>query len=829
MENFLLGAQGSFTLGFRVHMPEKYSLGENDFDLLNDYWAKALRDLPTGTIFFKQDIFSEEKFDSTQFPNRNFLEQSTKEYFNGIDYLSHYTNIFFILPNTSIQLTKLKNPIRPPQKQMFTEFDEKIKNFQIMVKQSVAYLKSIKLSGNNGFKIVPLSKEYLENYYDYINGGLNTEYSVDIRNEWDFLKVGSKYATLLKFPQEDKFPEKLMSCRGDGELTNDKVKFYKNYGDNFSYDLGFTHIYNQIAVIDDNKHHYNNAKKNHDDLHKFRRFDKTNEYWAEQTGEMLKDMAKHSDTERIVRAHNNIVIFANSELELNNRVDAVSERFKDIDIKPERPYGENLVALYEYSYPLNSHLFVEDHYYIANLEVFSSFLICTGKYNDDREGLRLNSRLKGMIPVTVDVWDEEKQYVDARNFFILSPTGGGKSFTANHIISYYYSDGAKQVIIDLGGSYRKLEALFPKDIAYITYKEGDNLGVNPFELKKDEKLSTAKIDELVEFIGVHYRRDGDITEQERAVLRRIVELYYSNIKQGHSLPSFIRSFMIDKDDIIEHLEIQKEFFNAEEFVLLMSEFVDNGPYAFLYDESKPTFGTDLYNKRIIVFELDAIRGNKLLLSIMLQLISTTIDKMIWQDKSTRGVILFDEVAEQLKWDGMLRRIQWFYQAIRKQNGSIGIILQSVSQLPKNELSDAIIENTQILYVLGAKDYRAIQQRFNLSEHAYYQMSSIKKDFNGERKYSQLFLLRGDNHQVYNLEVPPQVYWAYQTEGAMNDLLLKIYDEVEDMEEAIHIMIDNQTKFEELRDNIKSRKVNDEEAISSIKRITKNYKYEKDAF
>lgn len=33
MENFLFGAQGSFALGFRIHMPEKYSLGENDFDL----------------------------------------------------------------------------------------------------------------------------------------------------------------------------------------------------------------------------------------------------------------------------------------------------------------------------------------------------------------------------------------------------------------------------------------------------------------------------------------------------------------------------------------------------------------------------------------------------------------------------------------------------------------------------------------------------------------------------------------------------------------------------------------------------------------------------
>lgn len=827
MENFLFGEQGSFALGFKVYLPEKYSLGENDFDLLNDFWSKALRDLPTGTIFFKQDIFLEQKFDTKTFPNRNFLENNTKEYFNGIDYLSHETNIFFVLPNSSIQLSKLKNPIRPPQKKMFTEFDEKINFFITAVKQSIDFLQSVKLSGNNGFKIVPLSKDYLENYYDFINSGLNTDYSVDIKNEWDYLRLGTQYATILKFPQENKFPEKLLSCRNDSDLTNDKIKFFKNYGDNFSFDLGFTHIYNQIAVIDDNKLHYNKAKKNHDDLYKFRKFDNTNDYWAEQTGEMLKEMAKHSDTERIIRGHNNVVIFANSENELNNRVDIATERFKDIDLKAERPFGDNLTAIYEFSYPLNAHLFVDEHYYVANLEMFCSFLICTGMFNDDREGLRLNSRLKGMTPVTVDVWDEDKANIFARNFFILAPTGSGKSFTGNHIISHYYSDGAKQVIIDLGGSYRKLEALFPNDIAYITYKEGDNLGVNPFELRPNEDLTTAKIDELVEFIGVHFRREGTITEQERAVLRRIVELYYKNIKKAHSLPSFIKSFIIDKEEIISHLEIQKEFFNADEFVLLMSEFVDSGAYSFLYDETKETFGTELYDKNIIVFELDAIRGNKLLLTIMLQLISTTIDKMVWQDKSTRGVILFDEVAEQLKWDGMLRRIQWFYQAIRKQNGSIGIILQSISQLPNNELSNAIIENTQILYVLGSKDYRAIQDRFGLSEHAFYQMSSLKPNFSGERKYSEFFLLRGEKHQVYRLEVPKQVFWAYQTEGAMNDLLLKIFEQVGNMEKAISIMIDNQQKFEELRDKIKNRSVSNDESISIIKRLTQNYRYEKE--
>ena len=173
---------------------------------------------------------------------------------------------------------------------------------------------------------------------------------------------------------------------------------------------------------------------------------------------------------------------------------------------------------------------------------------------------------------------------------------------------------------------------------------------------------------------------------------------------------------------------------------------------------------------------------------MLQLIATTINVVIWNDKETRGIILFDEVAEQLQWDGVLRRIQYYFQAIRKQNGAVGMILQSESQLPENALSKAIIENTQILYVLSAKDYRSLQKRYGLSEHAYYQLCSMQSNFSAKRPYSEIFIMRGAKHQVYRLEVPKQVFWAYQTDGSDNEKLLKIYEETQNMEHAINQLI-----------------------------------------
>src|SRR5690606_39052093 len=150
---------------------------------------------------------------------------------------------------------------------------------------------------------------------------------------------------------------------------------------------------------------------------------------------------------------------------------------------------------------------------------------------------------------------------------------------------------------------------------------------------------------------------------------------------------------------------------------------------------------------------------------------------------------FDEFAKQLKFEGILTKVEYFFQAVRKQNSAIGIVLQSITQLPENTTARSIIENTQMLYVLNAKDYREIQKRFHLSEHAYNQLVSIQSNFSAEQPYSETFIMRGNVHGVYRLETPKEVFWAYQTEGSKNQKLMKHYEELGDMEQAISKMLD----------------------------------------
>ena len=142
-------------------------------------------------------------------------------------------------------------------------------------------------------------------------------------------------------------------------------------------------------------------------------------------------------------------------------------------------------------------------------------------------------------------------------------------------------------------------------------------------------------------------------------------------------------------------------------------------------------------------------------------------------------------AKQLKFENVLESVEFYYQAIRKQNGAIGIILQSINQLPNNSTSASILENTQVIYSLNnEKGYDELVKRINLSIHDLNQLKSIKNNLSGSRKYTEMFIKIGKESNIFRLEVPKEVYAAYLTDGKENETIMAIYKKTQDMETAI---------------------------------------------
>jgi type IV secretory pathway VirB4 component len=192
---------------------------------------------------------------------------------------------------------------------------------------------------------------------------------------------------------------------------------------------------------------------------------------------------------------------------------------------------------------------------------------------------------------------------------------------------------------------------------------------------------------------------------------------------------------------------------------------------------------------MIIFELDEVKDNKEILSVMLKLIKSAIQRTIWRNRSERGIILFDEFAKQLKFANVLESVEFYYQAIRKQNGAIGIILQSINQLPQNSTSASILENTQVIYSLrNEKGYEELKNRLSLSSHDLNQLKSIRNNLTGDRKYTEIFIKIGKESNIFRLEVPPEVYAAYLTDGKESEAIIQLYEKTKNMEQAINEFI-----------------------------------------
>ena len=288
---------------------------------------------------------------------------------------------------------------------------------------------------------------------------------------------------------------------------------------------------------------------------------------------------------------------------------------------------------------------------------------------------------------------------------------------------------------------------------------------------------------LLELLAQHHA-----SKSQEVAIKKVLLLYYKTIRQDHSLASLYQFVDDRKDTLLQDLQIKEAHFSTYDFLHILSEYVEVGPYSFLFNTGADQTYT-LEDKRLIIFELDEVRDNKEILSVMLKLIKSAIQRTIWRNRSERGIILFDEFAKQLKFPNVLESVEFYYQAIRKQNGAIGIILQSINQLPENTTSASILENTQVIYSLrNEKGYDALQKRLKLSSHDLNQLKSIRNNLSGERKYTEIFIKIGKESNVFRLEVPPEVYAAYLTDGTESTEITNRYEKTQDMEQAIKSFI-----------------------------------------
>ena len=777
-ENVIFANNGNVVLCYSGNLPEIYSLSEKDFEDIHGAWFQAIKSLPTGCVVHKQDIYLKKSFSSDNLPNKTFLEKATHEHFKGREYMEHKCYLFFILTkNKALNNAKYINPFKKVSKTIVPEMDDDIQSFIGAVSDSVSFI-----NNSRKMEFTALEAQEIQSLTNGYFNGFNEGFDTDIILEKKDVNIGENYFDVLSINSELCFGENVQSSKTNEHFTSDDFVFHQGFIDGLGLTLNENHIVNQIIYLDDKQKWRKILDKKIEELNKSSNFGSQNKVVLKKI-QYIQDQINADDNARIIRGHISI-IYWDKEVKILEKISSrIKTEFKELDIIPYYPRGEERKNYILNSYCCFSSNYSNDDLYVTDLKHALCLLINNTNYKSDATGVIFNDR-EHNIPVLKDVWDDKKKRIKARNFAIFAPTGEGKSFLANNILRQYFESGVRLVIIDLGGSYTKFAKLYPEQYTVLRYESGKNLGINPFYISTNSDLNPERLEDLSGFIFELFVSDLKVTKAQTVSVKKILRHYYKQVRINHSLSSFYDFIEANQISLLKDLKIHSDYFNINNFLHIMSEYVGDGIYSFLFEVSEDqTYKIE--DKRLIVFELDEVKDNKEILSVMLKLIKSAIQRTIWKNRAEKGIILFDEFAKQLKFENVLESVEFYYQAIRKQNGAIGIILQSINQLPNNSTSASILENTQVIYSLhNEKGYDELQKRLNLSSHDLNQLKSIKNNLTGPRKYTEMFIKIGKESNIFRLEVPKKVFAAYLTDGAENEEIMKLYDKHKNMEKAI---------------------------------------------
>ena len=191
----------------------------------------------------------------------------------------------------------------------------------------------------------------------------------------------------------------------------------------------------------------------------------------------------------------------------------------------------------------------------------------------------------------------------------------------------------------------------------------------------------------------------------------------------------------------------------------------------------------MLNKRFIVFELDNIRDNKVLLPIVTIIIMETFISKMRKLKGIRKMILIEECWKALTSANMSSYIRYLFKTVRKFFGEAVVVTQEVEDIISSSIvKGTIINNSDCKILLDQRKYvnkfDEIQALLGLTDKERAQILSINMANNPSRRYKEVWIgLGGTQSAVYATEVSLEEYVCYTTEETEKLELMRLTEKL----------------------------------------------------
>ena len=778
----IVSKDADLTVAFEVELPELYTVTADEYEAMHSSWIKAVKVLPEHSVVCKQDWFVKETYrPKTDDGEQSFLTRSYELHFNERPYLNHKCYLF--LTKTTRERSRRKSdfntlcrgfllPKEITDKDAAARFLEAVEQFErIMNDSGHIRLRRLETDEITGTKERP---GLVEKYFSL---SLEDETAVlqDICLKPGRMRIGDKRLCLHTLSDTEDLPGRLSTDMRYERMSTDRSDCRLSFAAPVGLLLSCNHIYSQYVFIDDAQEILQMMEKNSRNmlsLSKYSRSNAVNQEWTE----MYLDEA-HTKGVLPVRCHCNVIAWAEDAEEFRRIRNDTGSQLAMMECTP-RYNTIDTPVIYWAGIPGNAGDFPSEESFYTFLEQAVCLFAGETNYRSSPSpfGIRLADRQNG-IPVHVDISDlpMKRGIITNRNKFILGPSGSGKSFFTNHLVRQYYEQGAHILLVDTGNSYQGLCRMIHdrtngKDGIYITDEEDNPISFNPFYTESG-KFDVEKRDSINTLILTLWKREDESPKRsEEVALSGAVNAYIRKISENRNIrPDFNGFYEFVADDyrrMIEEKKVREKDFDIDGFLNVLEPFYRGGDYDFLLNSDKEL---DLTGKRFIVFELDNISSNKVLLPVVTLIIMETFIAKMRRLKGIRKMILIEECWKALMSANMSEYIKYLFKTVRKYFGEAVVVTQEVDDIISSPIvKEAIINNSDCKILLDQRKYinkfEHIQRLLGLTEKEKGQILSINRANHPGRFYREVWIgLGGTCSAVYATEVSEEEYFTFTTE------------------------------------------------------------------
>jgi len=766
--NLIINGNGDLSAGFKIFLPEVFTLSENDAKELHKDFVGLLKLLPEGTIVHKQDFFFLDTYKADHDID-NLIHKENLEYYNGRPTICNYSNIYVTFTakqwfSKSHTISLQLSPNYPFKQQFKGLTSEKMEMIRNLLESFENKLKSLK-----GFKSLRMENEELrDSLFDYLNMSWekpSTNSNEKVINpisidEFDgSLRIGNKYIAVLSLKDEGAILEPFIapktspgSVYGNGIQYSNEIKAKASMVFPLACGLPIDHVINTVIEITNNDKmlsHLNSKKKELNFIANFYVPAKTKQGVIQLFIDTINQGAYQTCFTSV-----NVVLTDVNKQSLQRKIGLTEGAFMNMNHATCMVENIDTANCLFATLPGNANSIFRN--FINTTDQAVCYINKESLYLSDPYGFLFIDRFGN--PVIINMWDSPLTI--NRNKLIFGPSGSGKSYLINGLLNQSLYAGNHVIMIDIGHSYKKNCEL--NKGKYFNSAEKKSLSFNIFICDRDKngnyiyidtqdnEASDDKVTFIYTILSTIWKGQDRIEQVEKALLKKSIQEFYEYVNKNKIFPNMaeyykfldIYNTSLDGDE--------REIFKVKHIKIMLEPFV-MGQYKHLLNADS---NINIVDDKFIVFDLEELQNNKDIFTLVAIIIIELVCQKIKILKGINKTLIIDEALNFLEDEKMGDFIGYLFRTIRKKEGEVYIAAQNVRflQTATEKVRDSIIINTATQILLDHSEHRstypAIQGLLSFTDHEIELLDSIE---NGDG-YKEFFIRMGKKAFIMRMDV-----------------------------------------------------------------------------